>query len=702
MRSKSNKKCNNFIKSLDSFGHPIQFTYNNSSTFKSTIGGYLTLVARLGIVIYLILELINVAQKKSSIRFSTYIRDLATDKSEYTIDQSQFDLAALIKLQSQINDTYNTTNNMHKYAYVQISELKFVYFEKNGQLDYDFVLKPFDLVKCDETRFLGQKEIMNNLGILKGNYQCPKNFNLTLQGSFSSQSSQFLRVELKKCDQNYLNQYYPNETCANQQEIDEVFDGLELFVPVINQYFDAYDVETLNPIKTTIQVLYYTAQSNFSQNYLIKIAQNFAVTRDSSLSSSISERNLTYYSIETKYSFFRNQDSASAPVIMNILLDETVSTTEREVYTISDALAATGGFLEIIRIIAATIVGGIQAQLYYQSIISKLLTSDYNNISHKNLKAKISKKKETLRTSQIYDSNQSIQVQNITQENLNKSNGVTMKTVVDQDQDNKQQTMLNFIIELIKNRSNFKFTFNDYLRSLLRKARCIQKNKYFHRKAKLFELGKQRVDQKFEILNVFRLINYSKVVSQIFLHKYQMLLIPYFENNVLRLQEKKQNDSIQTTSLQKMKSHQAANSPSQNKQQMIVQTVKKWDKYSNSQRKDLEQSIQRIVESSQLNSKQDQRILKFLVDQSQLGIFKNDQWPRNNKIIGDKTAYQSDRNGISQNNSEFIDSSFNNNDLHSPFASNQERVFKPKRIKNDGNNDQTQIDYLIQELEKMN
>lgn len=84
---------------------------------------------------------------------------------------------------------------------------------------------------------------------------CPKNLNFTLVGGFSSSYSKQLNIHVRKCDQEYLDKNYPGETCAEDAEIERVLRYIEIFVPVVNQFFDENDLSS-NPIKTTLNMVY--------------------------------------------------------------------------------------------------------------------------------------------------------------------------------------------------------------------------------------------------------------------------------------------------------------------------------------------------------------------------------------------------------------------------------------------------------------
>ncbi|CDW90646.1 UNKNOWN [Stylonychia lemnae] len=205
-----NKKQNTFwkaiskhIKSADKFGHPIQLKYKNRSTYNTLFGGIITLIARLGIFIYFLLAIIDVTQKKSFVKNSLVIRDLALDETEFKIDTDNFDIA--VQLKYSVNDP-KVQNNLGAYAYVSVNKYSMQYIMNNGSLTYNLKIDRLNLsnnidsfisfiVPCEANRFLGEKEQTKKLGITNYFY-CPKTINATLKGSLSSSSSKFITVSV--------------------------------------------------------------------------------------------------------------------------------------------------------------------------------------------------------------------------------------------------------------------------------------------------------------------------------------------------------------------------------------------------------------------------------------------------------------------------------------------------------------------------
>ena len=63
-RTKSKaKKITKYLRSLDAYGHQINLTYKNDSTFKTLFGGIITIATRAFIFFYFIMEFENVIQR---------------------------------------------------------------------------------------------------------------------------------------------------------------------------------------------------------------------------------------------------------------------------------------------------------------------------------------------------------------------------------------------------------------------------------------------------------------------------------------------------------------------------------------------------------------------------------------------------------------------------------------------------------------
>jgi len=61
---------------------------------------------------------------------------------------------------------------------------------------------------------------------------------------------------------------------------------------------------------------------------------------------------------------------------ISFMIDENVNQSTRTVYTIADALSATGGFLGIITLIVQILIGWLQERLFIKSIIRHMFIEE--------------------------------------------------------------------------------------------------------------------------------------------------------------------------------------------------------------------------------------------------------------------------------------------------------------------------------------
>lgn len=104
----------------------------------------------------------------------------------------------------------------------------------------------------------------------------------------------------------------------------------------------------------------------------IKVSKNEAIIKDNPFSGLMGEKTMSYIKARSDQMTYTAETNQINPVQIYIQMDENVQTIQREVYTVTDALSATGGFLEIIAIIVTFLIGGLQETLFKLSIVRKL------------------------------------------------------------------------------------------------------------------------------------------------------------------------------------------------------------------------------------------------------------------------------------------------------------------------------------------
>ena len=87
------KKFRSLIVSADAYGALIQLTYQNSSTHKTLFGGCVTILIRLGILLYLAIRLSDCFNNTYSLKVSQQKRVLTHDATTIHLNPTNFDIA---------------------------------------------------------------------------------------------------------------------------------------------------------------------------------------------------------------------------------------------------------------------------------------------------------------------------------------------------------------------------------------------------------------------------------------------------------------------------------------------------------------------------------------------------------------------------------------------------------------------------------
>ena len=132
-----------------------------------------------------------------------------------------------------------------------------------------------------------------------------KDFKFNLSGSFSSNRLKYINVKVYRCNQTILQKTYQNMTCANKTEIDQVLNGIELYLKIGHQYIDYSDTSD-NPIKPTISSLIFSTLNGTSVNYQYKINKNIAIIKNSFLHEAFQNIHHEFY--KHRLDFFVQKD----------------------------------------------------------------------------------------------------------------------------------------------------------------------------------------------------------------------------------------------------------------------------------------------------------------------------------------------------------------------------------------------------------
>ncbi|CDW83536.1 UNKNOWN [Stylonychia lemnae] len=614
----STKQLQSYIKNLDSFGIPVSLTFKNDPHLKSFVGGAMTVLSRIGVFIYLALQMISVFSKTATIQASFYRRDLIKDPTQYDLTLKDFDYG--IRLEYVFYEREPQIQaELDQYVYMQISQNIYTWVkDKKGNSVFQKQKIKTELGNCSQGR-LGLKEgEVDYLGIING-YQCPKDVNYQIKGSFSGEQTKFIQLSVRDCNQTYLNEAY-NKTkqCKSKKEIERVSANLKMYFVAENSYFDENDYGS-ESVKKFLKPYYLTSKNATSKYYYMLLSQNEIIKQDNLLL----DEEVNDKFIETKIDYSVDQELEAIDAYNNayigvyIQMDDQVKTVNRKLMTILDALGNTGGFMSIIIVVAYAMIQYVQKTLYYTSLVKSLFVfqenfeqqsfQPYSQNKQKNVKIRLSTKKN-------------LEEEVISFEEKSARNE-------EQDSSTEEINLFQKLYKQLSSRKKLKYTLTDEFKSTFIRLRICKKTSQEQvQKDILYKRGVDKIDHELDLRYIIKQLRSLKFISQVLLNKQQRFMLPYFKANLLNVQ----------------------NAPEQNKK----------DKFGPYLRKTIE---------NRDHTKIDRRILKYidlsdedLQHKAKINIGSDSALKQtNNQKISDKSLSSVEQNQWDQNSQVNLDTPLN-------------------------------------------
>ncbi|CDW89557.1 UNKNOWN [Stylonychia lemnae] len=104
------QKFRHFLKQFDQTGAPVSLNYNNSSTFKTTLGGTITLLSRLGIICYFLILAKQLYDQENKVTFKQVHRTANRDNQTNHINLENFDIAIGLQFYDGLTHLYEKQN----------------------------------------------------------------------------------------------------------------------------------------------------------------------------------------------------------------------------------------------------------------------------------------------------------------------------------------------------------------------------------------------------------------------------------------------------------------------------------------------------------------------------------------------------------------------------------------------------------------
>lgn len=227
-----------FIKTIDLFGEPIRFSFNQHQIHKSFFGGVTTLILLCVFVAIAFQGFLSIINKDNITAYTTEI--YSTQPPFIDVSPENMNWAVTFT-----PNTMNIWDGNGKYFKLEVYAGIYTR-DANGNLKKSRRL--LNLQPCTLDLFNPNEQIVlmgltNNVS----SFLCPnQNEKLALEGKFSSQNFSFINFQISKCRNS------SNTTCASQEVIDKVFKDAQnkvyLNIFIRNNIMNIYDFHA--PVST--------------------------------------------------------------------------------------------------------------------------------------------------------------------------------------------------------------------------------------------------------------------------------------------------------------------------------------------------------------------------------------------------------------------------------------------------------------------
>ncbi|CDW72155.1 UNKNOWN [Stylonychia lemnae] len=333
-----------FIKNQDTFGHPITLRYKNQHNFNSLFGGIVSIILKFGFLAYSVIQLLSMYQRDSyQINRLTSVRNMGFDTREIMLNRTNFDFGVSLV---PMFEEEGKSIALFEYFKIQVDQTIATF---DGQ-KLDFTSKSVPMKICTPDRLNGLAGKANGV-LITEYFACPEDdFQFKIFGSQATSSHNLVNIKLVQCESEWLKQLYGNNTkrkCKSYEEFIASLDQINFNLMYLQQTFDESDFD--QPIKNHLKHDYF-----------------------------LLNRNITYFTLEKDYNMIyeRNVESGDAGINIDLMLNDKIFTTTRQVRTLLDMLAEIGGFYTILFAIAKVLLmRQVKLAKLFRSIKGKIFKS---------------------------------------------------------------------------------------------------------------------------------------------------------------------------------------------------------------------------------------------------------------------------------------------------------------------------------------
>ncbi|CDW90869.1 UNKNOWN [Stylonychia lemnae] len=304
-------KFRKFIRQFDCTGAPIALNYNNSNTFKTTLGG-------------------SISQIYEREKLVTY------------------------------KQVHKTANRDDQTSHLTIDNFDFAL----GIIFFD-----------GQSHLWENQEDMTSLGINQNGWFCLSNIDFVLKGQFSSTVRSNIRFRIRPCENKTnvdLNNLPPSEICMSPQQISDLQQISTFNFAYLQSYFDQ-DEFNGSPVKHEINMAYLNMKNDQSYGLLLETTKNHVTTYDNWLSNYLTSSSYEFYSLKPGMSLVGVvKPNINDQLTVYLTHSDQEIFIERKMITILDIFSVSGGFANTVLLLSRICALFYSVQLFKQMLISRL------------------------------------------------------------------------------------------------------------------------------------------------------------------------------------------------------------------------------------------------------------------------------------------------------------------------------------------
>lgn len=503
------------LKKIDIFGQPVNLTINQSKQAKTVIGGIMTILSLVGIIIFSIYSAEDFyMQLNPTVTKTTYSLNKAFN---FTLNQTSFPFALNYE-----NPNVNKSEIYLKGDY---------YIFDNIIGDYTkSVSLTFRNCKVDDFPMINSTVFYETINVTS---YCIDNLDFELFGSFVDIQNGYLSIDLMACDTNGKND--TSKVCNSTNLEEELNKGYMMSLRMINIGVDPMNLS--HPFNYFVENIYSLPGYHYKKIITMNIKKEIVETDDGWLMKH--EYNKSKWSYDSHYSDFRDRQSNEL-VNFRILPSNKEVVTKRVYQKIQNAIADIGGILSVVTSFMPIVTYLFSVTKMNEIILNKIYDYDFST------PVKLSIELSNMGgLSQNYNN---LSNNKITSGDLSNISGIkdNNNSMVDNSQSNRKrlnETKIKLdpqkVLDLKNNNKNKKLTFS--FCEVLLCGCCVSKELKI--KKELYKKSKEAVSNYFEISYIISKLDELDKLQYVLLTNEQMAVFKFISKDFCSLNEYKMKNN---------------------------------------------------------------------------------------------------------------------------------------------------------------